>query len=131
LQLSTVVVFFQTALLAVTTSRFSAAYAAGNSEEIRRLATQTMRWIVLLAFPIVVFIAVWGQPLLAKIFGAEYAQAHKSLLVLTVAQVFHVVGGVALTVLKMTGAETKVLKVAVTALCVNVILAVLLSFKIG
>lgn len=91
---------------------FSAAQAVSDAKGRQRLYHLTTDWLVRLAFPLLVFLAVFGDPLL-DMFGETFAEEGRvALWILLVGQTVNIACGQVGNVLNMSGQEREVLRIA-------------------
>lgn len=128
---SDVLSFSVFALNAVLSPRIVALYHEDKTVELQRL----VRWAARmnLAFGILVSIPllVWGEAILALVFGPEYTAAYRPMQILMVGQLVTVSLGSVATLANMTGFERQTLVAAAIGLATNGILALALCPHIG
>ena len=83
------------AIFSVTLARLSAHIAAGEKAEYKKLISGVTSVFVILAFPAMVGLILYADPIVFLIAGPEYAEAAGSLRLLAVALVFAAFGGIA------------------------------------
>lgn len=100
-------------------------HKAGDHIRLQSLSRYSARMALLVALPIALPIIFFGAPILALVFGNEYAEiATLPLAILAVGQVINVTFGSVGMLLTMSGFERDTLLGQVVALIVNVIAAV-------
>ncbi len=101
-------------------------FARGESENLKRFYVIITKWVVLLTFPLFVLLVAYPIPVLRLLFGGEYVDAWKPLIILSVGFMFHsVLGPNGLTLLTM-GRPTENLKGDLLGAGLNVLLNYLL-----
>ena len=101
-------------------------FARGEIENLKRFYTIITKWVVLLTFPLFVLLVAYPIPILGFLFGGEYIEAWKPLVILSIGFMFHsVLGPNGLTLLTM-GKPTENLKGDLLGASLNVILNYLL-----
>ncbi|MBQ9334746.1 MAG: flippase [Lachnospiraceae bacterium] len=83
------------AVFSVTLARLSAHFKNGQREEFRRLISGLISVFTILAFPAMLGLILYADPIILIIAGPEYAEASTSLRLLAVALVFAAFGGIA------------------------------------
>ncbi len=79
-------------------------YAEGKSEQIQRILIKSSRTVSLTSLPIIIGLVVFGSWYLS-LFGSEFSQGTKALIILCVGQIVNVVTGSVGLLLNMTGNE--------------------------
>ena len=132
-QVSLPVMFALTAVNLVAGPHFARAYHAGARDQLQRLATWSARVAVAAALPTAAVLILFGRPLLAYVFGDEFAAGGTALALLCVGQLCNAVAGSVGTVLNMTGHERDTVIgvgiAAATNLVLNLILIPLLGIE--
>lgn len=105
---------------------FAKIYVSGTGDELQRFVTLTSRAILLMAIPIVLALYLFAGPLIRIVFGLEFSDAERPLLVLASAQLAVASFGALPILLSMTGGERAVAKSAAIAALVNIALNFLL-----
>lgn len=125
-QMATLVVFGLHAVNQVTQPQFARLYEQGDRQRMQSLATRTARAVTGLALiPVTLFI-VFGAPLLATVFGTDYAPGATPLAILALGQLFNAAMGSVGMILNMTGHERDTMRGLGVAAVANVILNLML-----
>lgn len=106
--------------------KLASLYAAGELDDLRRLAKNTARVVLALCVPVALFAVVEGEWLIASLFGAEYTSGYPVLVLLVLAQVMSVATGSVGLFMNMTGHETDAVRMLGVALLVNLVLCLIL-----
>jgi O-antigen/teichoic acid export membrane protein/uncharacterized membrane protein YphA (DoxX/SURF4 family) len=76
------VAFVLNALNMVLAPNYARLHAQGQRERMQRLATTSARIVLVLTFPIALTFILFGEPILALVFGPAYGQGHVALAIL-------------------------------------------------
>lgn len=106
-------------------------YAKKERKELQKILTFSARLSFLATLPVALIFILAGDVLLGWVYGTEYAQGAKALVILTCAQVINCIFGSVALLLSMTGNERYVLKGQAVAAILNVILNYLLIPELG
>ena len=107
-------------------------HKTGDRVQLQNLSRYSARMALLVALPIAVPLIFFGAPILAFVFGEEYAEiATLPLAILAIGQVINVTFGSVGMLLTMSGFERDTLLGQVLALLVNAIAAVLMVPFLG
>lgn len=110
---------------------FSAAHTRGDRAALQRLASRNCLVSVGFALPVVVFLALWGEPFIIRVFGDDYAASVAPLIALAFGQLANAgVGPVALLLVASRN-ERLVLMTHGTTLVGNVLLCLVLVPSMG
>ncbi len=110
----------------VTMPYFARFYARDDMDSFRRLATTGARVMFVLALPVAILFAFFGDVLLKYVFGEKYIGAYLPLVLLTLAHLIHAGFGTVGPLLNMTGHEKKTAKSIVIAAGCNITLNLIL-----
>jgi O-antigen/teichoic acid export membrane protein len=80
-------------------------YAAGDMIRLQKVATLGARTAAALALPLALVMIFFSQPIMANVFGVEFARGAIALAILAAAQVFNAATGCVNDLLNMTGHE--------------------------
>jgi O-antigen/teichoic acid export membrane protein len=125
-QIAIVVPFGLRVMNQVQGPHFSRMYAAGDLHRLQRLVTTTSRIALALALPAAALLILFGDAILALIFGTAYAAGHMALAILCVGSVVSTATGSVRMLANMTGHENDALKAFMWSAVLNVILNALL-----
>lgn len=101
---------------------FARLYALHDKARLQYLVTLSCRVIFLFSVPIVLILVLFGEKLLAIIFGKEYVQGYESLVVLVFGQLVNAATGSVSMLLNMTGHERDTAKGFMASALLNVAL---------
>lgn len=101
-------------------------YATGDTARLQRLATLSARGATAAALPLAAVMILWGGPIMAGVFGADFARGAIALAILSAAQLVNAFTGPANSLLNMTGHQDDTLKAMIAGVLVNVVLNALL-----
>ncbi len=101
-------------------------YATGDTVRLQRLVTWSARGATVAALPLAAVMILWGGPIMAAVFGADFARGALALAILSAAQLVNAFTGPANSLLDMTGHQDDTLKAMVAGVLANVILNALL-----
>lgn len=101
-------------------------YATGDTARLQRLVTWSARGATAAALPLAAVMILWGGPIMAAVFGADFARGAIALAILSAAQLVNAFTGPANSLLDMTGHQDDTLKAMVAGVLANVILNTLL-----
>lgn len=128
---ATLVVFLLSAINMVIAPYISQLSTAGDKARLQRLATTSARAILLAAFPVALVFVVYGETVLALVFGVEYASGHAPLAILCVGQLVNAAAGSVGLLLNMAGYERDTARGVAVATGSNVVLNLLLIPPFG
>jgi O-antigen/teichoic acid export membrane protein len=99
-------------------------YNAGEMEKLQRVVTLSTRAVAALSFPVALIFIVWGEEVIAVVFGSQYVPAATALAILAIGQLVNATTGSVALILNMTGNDRATVVAAIYALFLNVILGV-------
>lgn len=120
----------ETAMRTVVSAPLSAALAAGERAEARRLYLMASRAMVLLAWPLYITLALFAGPVLS-IFGSEFRAGVVALAVLSIAMMVLSAAGLVQSVLLMSGRSAAQVRNKACALAISVVGNVVLLPLLG
>ncbi|MFN8144510.1 MAG: flippase [Bacteroidia bacterium] len=107
------------AINSITMPRFAEAYAANDTEALKRYSNQAARLIFVTSFPIFIVLSCFPG-LILSIFGKEFPGNEGSLYVLLAGQFIVVISGLSAQILNMTGRQHVLRNIAIVACLFNV-----------
>lgn len=110
----------------VVAPKFARLHAAGDRAALQRMVTHSARIVSLLALPAAGVLVLFGKPLVAWVFGADYAAAATPLAILAVGQFVNAFFGSAGVLLNMANHERAAARGLLVAAALNVALNALL-----
>ena len=114
--------FILFAVNSIAAPKFSAMFASGDMDALKRLSNMTVRLMLVAAVPALVFILAFPQWLMG-FFGDEFRQAAPALVILAMGQFVNIATGSVGYLLSMTGHEKDVRT--------NVLLSALIGIALG
>ena len=109
---------------------FSEAYKNSKVSELKKISVLSVRYLLLISLPVLVFFIMFSGDLLS-IFGGDYKEAANVLRVLAVGQFFNAVTGSVSFLLIMTGGAAKVMKASVLCAIITIITAIVFGNLFG
>ena len=97
-------------------------YAAGDNVRLQRLVTLGARATTAAALPLAAVMILWGAPIMAAVFGNDFARGAVALGILSAAQLVNAFTGPANSLLDMTGHQDDTLKAMIAGVLINVTL---------
>jgi len=97
-------------------------YAAGDMARLQRLITLSARAATAVALPFAAVSILWGEPIMAAVFGSDFARGAVALGILSAAQLINAFTGPANSLLDMTGHQDDTLKAMIAGVLINVTL---------
>lgn len=128
---TSVVPFGLQAVTLAVSPYFARLHTQGDKRRMQRLVTLTARGILLSAVPVVLALVVWGEQILAKAFGEEYASGRTALTILALGQLVNAGMGNVGTLLNMTGHEQETARALTISAVINVSLNLVLIPRWG
>lgn len=130
-QLAVMGAFGLSAVNMVVGTSFARLHARGDLDELQRVVTRSARLVFGFSGVVTLLFVVFGAPLLAAVFGAEYVGAYTPLVILLVGQFVNAVTGSVGYLLNMTGHERDTAKGVAIAALLNVLLNIILIPRWG
>ncbi len=118
MQLTTLLSMGLQAVNTITGPKIATMYHAGRLVDAQRLLRQSVRLSCACVVPAVVFLVVLNKPLIAWLFGPQYAAVSELVLIFCVGQLVNVLMGSVGLVINMTGHEVRGLMVQLSVLVV-------------
>jgi O-antigen/teichoic acid export membrane protein len=130
-QLALPVIFALQAVNAIQAPHIAHLYATGDMKRLQKLITRSSQAILAIAAPTVVVLLVFGKPLIALLFGAEYVAAYVPLTILATGQLVNAGMGSVASLLNMTGHERDTTRIIMMAATLNLTLNFVLTPLLG
>lgn len=130
-KLALLVYFPMMAFAAVIPSLVSSIHASGDIAELRKVVSESTRWILSAAMPIILILFLEGSYILRYFYGPEFEAGYTVLLILMLGQLIKAGAGLIGVILQMTGEHKIYMKVNIIGGIVNVILNVMLVPSLG
>ena len=131
LAMSSIVVFFRSAVSSVVSPMFAKTHAAGDFEKLNALVKGSTRFVVITSLPVALVLTIFGQTILGKIFGADYKDGFYPLLIMCIGQLIYGGMGLVAELLNMTGNERDTLRGVSLSALLNVLLNLVLIPRYG
>lgn len=125
------VVFALNALNMIFAPRMARLHAMGEMEGLQRLATMSARMALLLAIPVLLLFVFFGKWILARVFGAPFADGYQALVILGIGQLANAGMGSVGTLLNMTGHERDTARAVGLSAAANIVLNLVLIPILG
>ncbi|MDH4027621.1 MAG: flippase [Nitrospirota bacterium] len=130
-KLALLVYFPMMAFAAVIPSLISSIHASGNIIELRRVVSESTRWILSMAMPIILILVLEGKYILKYFYGPEFTDGYAVLVILIIGQMIKAGAGLIGVLLQMTGEHRVYMKINIFWGIMNIILNVLLVPRYG
>lgn len=111
--------------------KFAELYHSDNIDELLRVAKKSTKLIVLLTFPLLIALLLFGKNVLAIGFGSDFVAAYPALLLLVAGQFVNTVSGLSGMFMNMTGNQHAFRNILLVAAIVNVVLTFALTPRFG
>jgi len=131
INLSSQVVFLLSIVNAATGPLLARAHAAGQHEELMRIAKLAARISLVGAVSVAVLFLFFGQAILRIAFGNDFVPAYWPLMILTCGQIVMAGAGAVALILNMTGHERDVAWTFALSIAVNMMVSFLLIPHFG
>jgi O-antigen/teichoic acid export membrane protein len=130
-QASMLVTFGLQAMNMVVAPYYARFYASADGRAMQRLATMSSRVVLVFALPVCVVFVVFGDVLLAFVFGEEFRAARIPLAILAIGQLFNAATGSVGYLLNMSRLEGHTARALFVATLVNLVVGLLLVPQLG
>ena len=118
------------AINSIVAPKFSYLYSTGNIYELRKLANQTTRLMLILTLPPSLIFILYPEAIL-NIFGLQFKEGATTLVILTIGQFVSVACGAVGYMLVMTGNEKTLRNIMITTAFINIVLSIFLVTFFG
>lgn len=125
------VYFPMLAFAAVLPSLISSIHASGDLVELRKVVSESTRWILSTAMPIILILLIEGKYILRYFYGPAFEAGYPVLVILTLGQMIKAGAGLIGVILQMTGEHKVYMKVNIIFGILNIILNILLVPSYG
>lgn len=113
------------------TPRLARLYARGDLDRLQRLESLSTVVMLLMAMPVFLAFVVWGDHLLAWMFGAEFAHGYVPLAILACGHLITVTMGSVGTIMNMANKEWPAARSTALSALANIVLCLLLVPALG
>ncbi len=125
------VYFPMMAFAAVIPSLISSIHTSGDLVELKKVVSESTRWILSTAMPIILILLIEGKYILKYFYGPEFESGYPVLVILTLGQMIKAGAGLIGVILQMTGEHKVYMKVNIIFGILNIILNILLVPRYG
>jgi O-antigen/teichoic acid export membrane protein len=125
------VYFPMMAFAAIIPSLISSIHATGDLGELRKMVSESTRWILSMAMPIILILSLEGEYILKFVYGSDFAAGYIPLLILVAGQLIKSCAGLISVILQMTGEHRIYMKITVIWGIINIILNIMLVPRFG
>jgi O-antigen/teichoic acid export membrane protein len=119
------------AFAAVIPSLISLIHTSGDIQELRRVVSESSRWILSLSMPIILILVLEGRFILKHFYGPAFEAGYAVLLILVLGQMIKAGAGLIGVILQMTGEHKVYMKINIIWGIMNIILNILLVPRYG
>jgi len=109
----------------------SSIHASGNLDELRKMVSQSTRWILSMAMPIILILSLEGEYILKYVYGPQFTAGYVPLLILVTGQLIKSCAGLIGVILQMTGEHKMYMKITIIWGIINIILNIILIPRFG
>ncbi len=125
------VYFPMIAFNAIIPPLISSIHASGNNEELKNMVSESTRWILSMAMPIILILVIEGKYILEYAYGQEFSAGYASLIILIFGQMIKAGAGLVGVILQMTGEHKVYMKITMIWGIINIILNIILVPRYG
>ncbi len=125
------VYFPMLAFNAILPPLISSIHASGNFDELKNMVSESTRWILSMARPIILILVIEGKYILKYAYGQEFALGYAALLILIFGQMIKAGAGLVGVILQMTGEHKVYMKITMVWGIINIILNIILVPRFG
>lgn len=109
----------------------SSIHASGDHDELKKLVSESTRWILSMALPIILVLIFEGKLILRYFYGEQFSVGYTVLLILSIGQLIKAGMGLVGILLQMTGQHKVYMKINIFWGILNVILNIILVPRFG
>jgi O-antigen/teichoic acid export membrane protein len=109
----------------------SSIHDSGNLDELRKMVSESTRWILSMALPIILILSLEGEYILKYVYGPQFTAGYVPLLILVIGQLIKSCAGLIGVVLQMTGEHKMYMKITIIGGIINIILNIVLVPRFG
>ncbi len=125
------VYFPMMAFSAIVPPLISSIHTSGNLQELRKVVSESTRWILSMAMPVVLILLLEGKLVLRYAYGPEFEAGYAVLVILTAGQLIKAGSGLIGGILQMTGEHRIYMKINIIWGVLNIILNIFLVPRFG
>ncbi len=130
-QIVTLVTLSLMAFSTIIPPLMSSIHTSGNRDEMRRLVSESTRWILTMTIPLILILILEGRFILQYIYGEKFVEGYTALVILSVGQLINAGTGLVRLLLQMTGAHKSLMKITLFWGALNVGLNIVLVPRFG
>jgi len=123
--------FILSAINSMAAPKFSELYHSDKMDELFYIAQKSTKLIFWTTIPIIVFLILFGKPLLSLLFGHDFTVAYWTMFFLALGQLVNSISGSTGIFMNMTGHQIVLRNVMFMAAVINVILNLILIPNLG
>ena len=109
----------------------SSIHASGDRDELKKVVSESTRWILSMALPIIIVLILEGKLILKYFYGEQFTAGYAVLLILAIGQLIKAGMGLVGVLLQMTGGHKAYMKINIFWGITNVILNIILVPRFG
>ena len=125
------VYFPMMAFNAIIPPLISSIHASGNSDELKNMVSESTRWILSLALPIMLMLLFEGKFILKYAYGEEFGAGYTVLVILIAGQMIKAFAGLTGVILQMTGGHRIYMKINIIWGIINIVLNIIMVPRFG
>ncbi|MBI4847205.1 MAG: flippase [Nitrospirae bacterium] len=125
-KLVTLVAFSLGTFAAIIPPIISTIHTSGDRTELKRVVSESTRWILSMSVPIILVLTVEGRFILEYAYGKDFVIGFGALVILAVGQLINAGSGLVGYFLIMTGEHKTFMKINIFFGCLNIILNIIL-----
>jgi O-antigen/teichoic acid export membrane protein len=130
-KLATLTAFVFQAINAMAAPKFSQLFHTGDMDELFHVAKKSTKLIFWTTVPILLVLVLLGKPILALLFGQEFAIAYPAMVFLVIGQFVNSISGSTGSFMNMTGKEKILRNIIFFSAVINVTLSLVLIPRFG
>lgn len=130
-KLVTLIAFSLGTFAAIIPPIIAAVHTSGDRVEMKRVVSESTRWILSMAVPIILLLTIEGKLILGLAYGEEFAKGFTALVILVAGQLINAGSGLVGYFLLMTGEHKAYMRITIFWGCVNIILDIILIPYLG
>ncbi|MDO8281330.1 MAG: flippase [Thermodesulfovibrionia bacterium] len=130
-KMCTFIIFTLYAFSTIMPPIISSLHASGDTKELRRVISESSRWILTSSMPIVLIFILEGDIILKYMYGSEFSSGYIVLVILSLGQLVNAGSGLTGWFLQMTGGHMAFMKITIFWGICNVILNIIFVPRFG
>ncbi len=125
------VYFPMLAFATLVPSLISSIHSSGNRSELEKMVSESTRWILSMALPLILILVLEGKYILQYFYGEQFVAGYMVLLILSIGQLIKAGAGLVGILLQMTGEHKVYMKINIFWGILNIILNVIFVQRFG